>query len=61
MKVTVTLDVNKSTIQETQKTVKDLFDHLLEEKIIENYSFEIATDSGVVTEKCILSEGRVIA
>jgi hypothetical protein len=47
--------------EEAQKILAEVLEKLLTDGVIDDYSFEMETDAGTVTEKCILSEGRVVA
>lgn len=61
MNAKITLTLKTATPEEAQRLLKTLGEGLLLSGSIEDYGFEIDTENGVVTEKCILSEGRVIA
>ena len=61
MKAHIDITLKSASVEESQKFLKDVLERLVTEGAIEGYSFEIETDTGVVTEKCIVSEGRVIA
>ncbi len=61
MKANISVDLKKVSPEEAQKILAEALEKLLSDGVIDNYSFEIETDAGAVTEKCVLSEGRVIA
>lgn len=61
MKAHIDITLKAEPVEESQRVLKDILERLVTDEIIEGYSFEIETDTGVVTEKCIMSEGRVIA
>ncbi len=57
------LQVTLKTVSagEGQRFLHDLCEKLKKEKIIDDYHFEIETADGPVTEKCVLSDEKVIA
>lgn len=61
MKARITLTLKQTSPEESQRLLKTICEGLVASGSLEEYSFEIETDTGVVTEKCILSEGRVVA
>ncbi len=61
MKANISVDLKTVSPEEAQKILAEALEKLLSDGVIDNYSFEIETDAGAVTEKCVLSEGRVIA
>ena len=61
MKAGVRVTLKTESIEDAQRLLTMICEGLIASGSIEDYSFEIETDKGVVTEKCILSEGRVIA
>ena len=62
MKAVINLDLKSVTTEEAQKIVEDACRKLEEAGLISsNYRFEIETPDGPVTERCVLSEGKVIA
>ena len=61
MQANISVTLRQTSPEESQELLKTICDGLIASGAIEDYGFEIQTDSGVVTEKCILSEGRVIA
>ena len=50
-----------ASIEDAQRLLTTLCEGLSLSGSIEDYAFEIETGDGVVTEKCLLSEGKVIA
>jgi len=46
---------------EAQKYLFDFLDDLKAKEKIKDYEFEIKTETGTVTHRCILSKGQVIA
>jgi len=58
-KISVTLDAVSA--EEAQRLLMTLCEGLVTSGSIRDYQFEIETDQGIVTEKCILSDDRVIA
>jgi hypothetical protein len=61
MKAKVCLTLASASAEETQRLLKTLCEGLVLSGSATEYTFEIETDKGVVTEKCILSEGNVVA
>ena len=61
MKAKIFVTMKTGSIEEMQKRLDNLFQRILRDGEIEDYHFEIETENGIVTEKCILSEGKVIA
>lgn len=61
MKAEIKVDLATSDPEEGQQLLRDLCSKLMEESVIDSYSFDIHTDSGMVTDKCILDQGKVIA
>ena len=62
MRATLNLDLKARTTEEAQRVVEDACRKLEEAGLIpSDYRFEIETPDGPVTEKCVLSEGKVIA
>lgn len=61
MNAKINLTLKTSSPEEAQRLLKTICEGLLLSGSIEDFRLEIDTDEGVVTEKCILSEGRVIA
>ena len=61
MKAKIFVTLKTGSIEEMQKRLDNLLQSILRDGEIEDYHFEIETENGIVTEKCILSEGKVIA
>ena len=61
MKATITVTLKTGSVEEAQKLLMTLCEGLKASGSIGDYRFEIATEKGMITEKCILSEGGVIA
>jgi len=61
MKANVSITLKTDSAEEAQRFLRTICESLVVSGSAEDYSFEIETDRGVVTEKCILSEGSVIA
>ncbi len=61
MAAKISFTMKTETSEEAQKLLDNIFKKLLSDGSISSYSFEIETEGGVVTEKCIISEGKVIA
>lgn len=61
MRARISVSLSRKSPEEAQKSLNDLLARLRTDGVIEDYSFEIETDSGPVTEKCILSDGKVVA
>jgi hypothetical protein len=61
MKAVVRVTVKTGSVQDAQRLLTMVCEGLVLSGSIDDYSFEIETDSGAVSEKCILSESRVIA
>lgn len=61
MKAVLHIDLKTSSPEEGQRILFDLCENLKQEKVVEDYRFEIETTAGPVTEKCVLSDEKVIA
>lgn len=61
MKASVKITLKTGTAEDAQQLLRTICEGLLASGSIEDYSFEIETKEGVVTEKCVLSGGKVIA
>jgi hypothetical protein len=62
MRAILNLDLKAGTPEEAQRVVEDACRRLEAAGLISSdYRFEIETPDGPVTEKCVLSEGKVIA
>ena len=61
MKAVINLDLKAGTAEEAQRIVEKVYGELKAAGLIRDYRFEIETPDGPVTEKCVLSAGKVIA
>jgi hypothetical protein len=61
MNARIYLTLKTRTVEEAQRLLKTLCEGLALSGSLGDYRFEIDTEDGVVTEKCIISEGKVIA
>jgi len=61
MRAKVYLDLKAGTPEEAKRVVEDACKKLQAAGLIGDYRFEIETPDGPVTERCVLSEGKVIA
>ena len=61
MRAILNLDLKAKTPEEAQRVVEDACRKLQAAGQINSYRFEIETPDGLVTEKCVLSAGQVIA
>jgi phosphoribosylformylglycinamidine (FGAM) synthase PurS component len=61
MKAVLHIDLKTSSPEEGQRILFDLCEKLKQEEVVEDYRFEIETTAGPVTEKCVLSDEKVIA
>jgi phosphoribosylformylglycinamidine (FGAM) synthase PurS component len=61
MKATITLDLKPASTEASQRILNELCEKLKADGVIDSYRFEIQSENGIVTEKCMLSEGKVIA
>ena len=62
MRAILNLDLKARTTEEAQRVVEDACRKLEEAGLISSeYRFEIETPDGPVTERCVLSEGKVVA
>jgi phosphoribosylformylglycinamidine (FGAM) synthase PurS component len=61
MRAEINLELNTGTAEEAQRIVEKACSELKATGLIKNYRYEIETPDGAVTEKCVLSEGKVIA
>ena len=61
MRAILNLDLKAGTPEEAQRVVEDACRKLQAAGLIGDYRFEIETPEGPVTERCVLSEGKVIA
>jgi hypothetical protein len=61
LKVTIKVELTANSVENTQKTLIELLDGERQKGTISTYSFEIEGPAGIITERCVLSEGKVIA
>jgi hypothetical protein len=61
MKAVLHVDLKTSSPEEGQRILFDLCEKLKQQEVVEDYRFEIETTDGSVTEKCVLSDEKVIA
>ena len=61
MKAVLHIDLKTSSPEEGQRILFDLCEKLKQKEVVEYYRFEIETTAGPVTEKCVLSDEKVIA
>jgi hypothetical protein len=61
MKALISLDLIADTAEEAQMIVVKACRELNSAGLVGDYHFEIETPDGLVTEKCVLMGGKVIA
>lgn len=61
MKAVITIDLTTASAEEAQRALFDLCDGMKGKGLIGSYSFEIETPEGRVTDRCLLSGGKVVA
>jgi len=61
MKGKICLTLASVSAEDAQRLLKTLCEGLMVSGSVTEYTFEIETDQGPVTERCILSAGKVIA
>jgi phosphoribosylformylglycinamidine (FGAM) synthase PurS component len=61
MKAVIHVDLSVAKAEDAKNIVEEACRKLLAAGLIKDFRFEIETPDGPVTEKCILSEGKVIA
>ena len=61
MKAHLQVNLKTSSPEEGQRVLVDLCEKMKREGLIDEYRFEITTPMGPVTEKCLLSDQKVIA
>jgi hypothetical protein len=61
MKAVLQVNLKTSSSEEGQRILLDLCEKMKREDLIAEYHFEISTPDGPVTEKCLLSDQKVIA
>ena len=61
MNARVYVTLKDDSPENAQKTLEALLSRMKSEGMIEQFRFDIETAAGVVTEKCIFTEGIVVA
>lgn len=61
MRAVLHLNLKTNSAEEGQRKLLELCEKILQEGLIDEYHFEIATPHGQVTEKCIVADQQVIA
>ena len=61
MKAVINLDLKTGTPEEAQRVLEDVCRKLQVAGLINDYRFEIETPDGPVTERCVLTDGKVVA
>jgi hypothetical protein len=61
MKAALQFNLKASSPEDGQRILLDLCEKMKREDFIDEYHFEITTLDGPVTEKCLLSDQKVIA
>ncbi|HXX53272.1 MAG TPA: hypothetical protein VEI28_01735 [Thermodesulfovibrionales bacterium] len=61
MKARLFVTLDTASVEDAQSLLSTLSEGLVASGSIRDYRFEIETEEGIVTEKCILSAGKVIA
>ena len=61
MKAVITIDLKAASAEAAQRALFDLCDGMKGKGLIGSYSFEIETPEGRVTDRCLLSGGKVVA
>jgi len=61
MKAVLQLNLRTSLAEEGQQMLFDLCEKLKRKGLVDEYHFEIMTADGPVTEKCLLSNQKVVA
>lgn len=57
----IEIELDGLSLEEAQKSLQQMCESLLANTVIEDYHFEITAGEEKVTDKCILSEGKVVA
>lgn len=57
----IEIELEGLSMEEAQKSLKDMCESLLANTVIEDYHFEIEQGEEKVTDRCILEQGRVVA
>jgi hypothetical protein len=50
-----------SSADESQRILNEVCEKLKADGVIDKYSFEIHSENEIITDKCMISEGKVIA
>jgi hypothetical protein len=61
MKAVIQMDLKTSSPTDAQQKLMELCEKLKQDGSISSYHFEIETESGSVTEICVLANQKVIA
>jgi phosphoribosylformylglycinamidine (FGAM) synthase PurS component len=61
MKATIKLNIKLTSTEASQRILNEICEKLKADGVIDKYSFEIHSSNEIITEKCMLSEGKVIA
>ncbi len=61
MQAVIKMNLKIASVEEGQRVLIDLGNKMKEQNLIDDYHFEIETPAGPVTEKCLLSDQKVIA
>jgi hypothetical protein len=61
MKAVIQVDLNVAQAEDAKKIVEDTCIKLQASGLINDDRFEIETPDGLVTEKCVLADGKVVA
>jgi hypothetical protein len=61
MKAVITLELKADNAEGAQKIMEELREALVRKQPIASCRYEIETADGLVTEKCVLADGKVIA
>ena len=61
MKAILHMNLKTSSPEEGQRILLDLCEKMKQEGSVQDYHFEIETADGPVTDKCVLSDEKVIA
>jgi len=57
----ITLNLKLSSAEASQRILNEVCEKLKADGVVDSYSFEIHSENEIITEKCMLSEGKVIA
>lgn len=61
MKAVLHLNLTTTSAEEAQRILFELCEKMSQEGFIDEYHFEITSSFGLVTEKCVLADQKVIA